>query len=120
MMTSNNSLCENNSKTKNGTIKESIKSFSQCTGIEIEDVKEIFDEFVVMLPKMLQDMKYAISTSDFEELKGLAHQLKGSSGNLMFTSIYEIVKAIEKEAVNKDSMNCLVLIRELEECYNGF
>ena len=49
----------------------------------------------------------AIESNNFEELSRLTHTLKGSSGNLRITSIYELSIKLEKSAVKQDADECV-------------
>lgn len=68
-------------------IDENIERFVYSTGLEKDVAKGIFVEFISYLPGFLNEIEDALNNTDFEKLGKLAHQLKGSPGNLRITSI---------------------------------
>ncbi len=48
------------------------------------------------------DIEKSIEAKDFEKVAKLAHQLRGSSGNLRIKSIYDLAMELEKSALKYD------------------
>ena len=63
-----------------------------------EGFADLLDSFVAKLPTRLEKMRKGIDQSDCICVEEGAHQLKGTSGNYGFPSIFETAKALEKSA----------------------
>ena len=59
-------------------------------------MKEIIDIFDEMAKDILQLMQEAENNGDPNQLKALAHKLKGSSGSLGLLALYDMCLDIEK------------------------
>ncbi|HBF38177.1 MAG TPA: hypothetical protein DDW50_12755 [Firmicutes bacterium] len=97
--------------------KEQIQEFAAQTGLGEEDVLELFKEFMDSLPEVIVKMGKAIQQEDYVELKKIAHQLKGSSGNLRMNNIADKAIQIEKYASDSKKEQCLELFKDLKKNY---
>jgi two-component system, sensor histidine kinase and response regulator len=95
--------------------KEQIQEFAAQTGLGEEDVLELFKEFMDSLPEVIVKMGKAIQQEDYVELKKIAHQLKGSSGNLRMNNIADKAIQIEKYASDSKKEQCLELFKDLKK-----
>lgn len=68
------------------------------------------------LPAQLLNLAAA---SDFAALKADSHRLKGLSGNLGLTAIYQISISLEQQAGNSDSEQCSEEIKALQEAMSA-
>lgn len=96
-------------------IKDNIENFIKDTGIGKEDAKELFEDFIEYLPNILYDIKKSIDGEDFETLGKLAHQLKGSSGNLRITLIYELAMELQEYARKKEKEKCKEITNDMQK-----
>jgi PAS domain S-box-containing protein len=96
--------------------EEYIKRFVAQTGLPEADVKELFREYINALPEMIRSLEEALQKEDYLEVKRLAHQLKGSSGNLRIKIISEKAQQIETAAEGSDGRNCWALLNEIKNC----
>lgn len=78
------------------------------------EAEEIFVQYSATLPQFILDSEKAIEKNDFEDLKKIAHKLKGSSANLGVKRIASICEQIEKELQNDNNGNCLDFINEIK------
>jgi len=99
-------------------INENIDRFVDSTGIKKDDAEELFGDYISYLPDLLKGIKYSIDISDFEQMGKLAHQLKGSSGNLRITSIYELAIKLEEAIMKQEKEECERLFKELQELFH--
>ncbi len=83
----------------------------------------LFLKFMRRLPKILKlsEMKQALSDDNGDEFYALMHDLKGVSGNLGLTDVYDAAQAtlVEYRSTqlrNRKKMNGLLI--EIEECCN--
>lgn len=67
-----------------------------------EDLIDIIEEFVEELPTRVADMNAALEEQNFDELRRLAHQLKGAAGGYGFPSITDSALQVEMSADVKD------------------
>lgn len=99
-------------------ISDNLNNFIIASGLEEDEAKELFDEYVSLLPETLMKMKVAIENNDYEQLSKLAHQIKGSSGTLRINDMYEVTFKLEKTAKNKDENECNISYNKLLSMYN--
>lgn len=98
-------------------IDESVDRFSERSGLDKSDAEEIIIEFIKYLPKIIEGLKDAIICRDFVQIEKLAHQLKGSAGNLRIDTIYKLSIDIQHCVSSMDLENCNRLVREIEKYY---
>ncbi|MDK2936623.1 MAG: hypothetical protein PWP62_1631 [Eubacteriaceae bacterium] len=99
---------------KSDLIISYFTQFLKETGLNEEDGKEIFSDYFEYLPDMISNLKEALKQSEFAELKRIAHQLKGSSGNLRLSSIVEILLKLEQSALDENIDLCSNHFNHLE------
>jgi len=99
---------------KNAFIDNNITRFMESTGMEMEDATDIFNEFIVYLPRIMSEIRVSIDQNSFDELRKFAHQLKGAAGNLRITSMYELALQLEKAANEQKLEECERLFNELK------
>ena len=118
------SMIEENTKKKeskggySSLIDDNIDNFVEITGLEKEDAKEIFEDYIKCLPELLSGINEAIKNSNFNKLAKLTHELKGSSGTLRITSIHELAINLEERAINQDINECIRLFNKIEGLIN--
>jgi signal transduction histidine kinase/CheY-like chemotaxis protein/HPt (histidine-containing phosphotransfer) domain-containing protein len=83
-------------------IEMSIKRFIIDTGLREEDATELFLDYESELPKYVKQMEAFLELVDYKSIQEIAHQLKGSSGSLRVTPIYEISMELEEAAKAED------------------
>jgi HPt (histidine-containing phosphotransfer) domain-containing protein len=59
---------------------------------------DLVEEFVAALPQRMEKMFEALRARDFESLRILAHQLKGSAGGYGYPTVTEHAAELEKHA----------------------
>ncbi len=77
-------------------------------------VLEIFAADYDLKRKSLQE---AVDKGDCEEVKSVAHSLKGASGNISAKSLREIFLQLEDAAKTGDVSNTGDLLKQLDEIY---
>lgn len=98
-------------------IDKDMQIFAGNTGLAMEDVKEIFNDYIDSIPYMLKNIQDALESDDFGSLSRLSHQLKGSSGNLRINEIYQLTLKLEEFARNKDKSNCENVFLEIKNLF---
>lgn len=64
-------------------------------GLKAKHVPMLIGSFLDESTSIMQALSEAIANRDFPNIKAHAHSIKGSSGNLKFTDIYEMAKEVE-------------------------
>jgi HPt (histidine-containing phosphotransfer) domain-containing protein len=77
-----------------------IKELADNLGLEEEEYLELLDLLVETGMADLANMETAIEAGNADDAARAAHSMKGASGNLGLTEIYELTKTIEAEIRN--------------------
>jgi PAS domain S-box-containing protein len=94
--------------------QEAIQNFKEITGMEEQDVKDIFNLFFQSIPDTLQQINFSIENKDWDKLSKLSHKIKGTAGNLMIQPAFEVASILEKSSKNYDIENCKDRFNELK------
>jgi len=92
-----------------------MRDFIDQSGLEEEIARELYADFFDYLTGLFDGMESAIRGEDYGKLKGLAHQLKGSSGNLKIKSVYERAIQLEDAAKATDRDQCEKLLLQIRQ-----
>jgi len=71
-------------------------------GLKPKHIPMLVGSFIDESHKILEALRVAIESMDFDAIAMQAHSIKGSSGNLKFDELYEISKSMELAAKDKD------------------
>lgn len=93
---------------------EIIKDIMTNLGFSQIEAEEIFVQYAAMLPQFISDSESAIKNNNFEELKSIAHKLKGASANLGVNTIALICEQIEQGIQNNTTDDYSNLIQEIK------
>jgi len=63
--------------------------------LDDDDVSELVDKFVSMLPALSSDIRQAYEQQDFEKLSGLVHDLKSTGGNYGYMMVSKLAARME-------------------------
>ncbi len=74
----------------------------QCSGDEAFAI-EILQIMEQTLPGQIEDLATAQSNDDFEELAGIAHQVKGAAGDSCLTAVYQTAQTLEAAARDRQT-----------------
>ncbi|WP_069998642.1 response regulator [Cellulosilyticum sp. I15G10I2] len=100
--------------TYNGIINDNIDNLVKDTGLNKEDAREILEDYIKCLPDLLLGVRDAIYNKDFHKLAALTHELKGSSGNLRISSLYELAIEFETAAKKEEIDECIRLFTQIK------
>lgn len=87
----------------------------EITDGDVEFLKELVEMFNAEFPEKLAGISRAINENNFKALDETAHSLKGSSGNLGLTRVYELALKLEKMGKGEDISGADETFKELEE-----
>jgi HPt (histidine-containing phosphotransfer) domain-containing protein len=88
-----------------------IEELAENLGLDEEEFVEILELYVETTSTDLEELKAAIAAKDAESAHKKSHSIKGSSGNMGLTELFEKAKAIDDRArVNSlDGLENMVL-----------
>ena len=72
-------------------------------GLKPKHIPMLIGSFLDEAESILKDLSTAIESKNFDAIKLHAHSIKGSSGNLKFTEIYEMTKEMELSAAEANA-----------------
>ncbi len=95
----------NNSNITNETLMQQeikklydLASLSRISRGNTAFIKKMIGLFRQQVPQSVQDMKAALQENDFEKLRSIAHKIKPAVDNMGITSLYNVIRDIEKNA----------------------
>ena len=83
-------------------------------GFSKDEATQLFNEFLAFLPQTIVELETALEKSEFEELKRIAHKLKGASANLRVVEISKLGAQLENESLNQDKEFCGNVIEQIK------
>ncbi|NQY94672.1 MAG: response regulator, partial [Campylobacteraceae bacterium] len=107
-------------KTKQSTnaLKYSLKESAELVGLSTEKFTIIFEKFVKNFDAKLTALKSYIIEGNYEEITRTAHSLKGASGNMNVTPMYELFKDIELSSKEKIADSYHTEIEKIENIHS--
>jgi HPt (histidine-containing phosphotransfer) domain-containing protein len=87
----------------------------EITDGDMEFLKELIEIFKADFSEKLAEISRAIKEKDFNALDEAAHSLKGSSGNLGLTRVYEFSYKLEKMGKEENIEGANKTFKQLEE-----
>lgn len=91
-----------------------MKLLAELLEFDLEDVEMLVDMFLSDAKESLESVEPAIESNDFEQMRNIAHGIKGSALNLMFEDIAKVALHIEQLAKTKSSADYHSLFKKLE------
>lgn len=105
-----------NSKNKRWKyVEEYVNNLAKDTGFSKTDARELIHEFIGCLPKMLKEINEALKNYNYQEVKRIAHQMKGTSANLRIKELPDLAMKLQEFSEEKDQENCKQIILSIEE-----
>lgn len=84
----------------------------------LEDgLDELLAEYLDDVPRQLAKLRDAVAVNDLTAVAAIAHTLKGSSGNLGISRLYQICSALEQEANSGEVADASAMLRVIESEY---
>lgn len=91
------------------------EALSSLREILEDDLDELLEDFVELIPPMIDDLISAAQACDTEQLASISHTLKGSSGNLAIHGFARLCMDIETLAKNGQADDVIPVISNLQE-----
>lgn len=79
------------------------------------EFREIVAEFVERFQRQFDQMRQALQQGDFEELRRLAHWLKGSGGTAGFAALTETARRLERATIDRQLIEITQTLGELAD-----
>lgn len=79
----------------------SAEEIAAKIGLNAKHIPILVQSFTDESISIVQKLEQAIESMNYEEIANQAHSIKGSSGNLKFTEMYELAKDVELSAKDK-------------------
>ena len=96
-----------------------IKEALDRIGGDEEFLFELLHEFAEQLDDMLPSLDKAVKSSDYDNIKLIAHSLRGAAGNLSINRMYKALSEIESLARELKSDMMDVFIEQVYEENSG-
>ena len=84
-------------------------------GLEKEEYLELIELFIETGMSDINKLRFAVDEVNAENAADAAHSIKGASGNLGLTEIYELAKKVEKTCRDGMLDNVSESVQELEK-----
>ncbi len=97
-----------------------IEEALERIGGEKEFLFELLHEFAQQIEEMMPSLEEAIRNSDYDNIKLIAHSLRGAAGNLSINGMYKALSEIEKLAIGLKSNEMTVFIERVNEENSNF
>ncbi|MEJ2544382.1 MAG: Hpt domain-containing protein [Calditrichaceae bacterium] len=86
-------------------------------GGDKEFLLELFDELNDQMDPTISDLKTAIETADYDQLRSVAHGMKGASSNLGADKISSYFKELEEMGRNKSADGAKEIIGKIKQAH---
>lgn len=96
-----------------GEIVENQHPLTSSLLIDEPDMIDLVQRFVAKLPQYIVNITKSGETKKWDELRKLAHDLKGVSGNYGFDDLYKLMQDIEFELTKENYTGVLSMINKL-------
>lgn len=94
-----------------------IQNLAENVGLDVEDYNELFELYMQTTSSDLEQLKSALDVGDAEKAHERAHSIKGASGNLGLTELYEAARAIDDRAISNSIDGLEEMVQEFSEKY---
>ena len=94
-----------------------LEEFKDRVQGDTELLLELLEIFVADYEVKRQSLQEAVGKGDYEEIKSVAHSLKGASGNISAKSLREVFVQIEELAKTNDMSKADGWLNQLDEVY---
>ncbi|MCF6339923.1 MAG: Hpt domain-containing protein [Sulfurimonas sp.] len=74
------------------------EEMAESIGLKSKHIPILITSFLNESDSIMNNIKEAIDSKNYEKIKTNAHSIKGSAGNLKFNKIYDMAKEVEKSA----------------------
>lgn len=91
-----------------------LQQIADILEFDLEDVMMLMDMFLDNAQQSLDEAEEAIEANSYEDIKNIAHAIKGSASNLMLDSITNAALEIEQLAKSESEVDYRSLFSHLQ------
>ncbi|MFP4460058.1 MAG: response regulator [Candidatus Zixiibacteriota bacterium] len=113
-------IIENRGSSENKIIHFNCDKFLSRIGGDLNLFSELMEKFNIHAPQIINQLDEAIDKKSLEEIRQIAHTLKGTAGNFSADEIYNLAKQMEKAAENNNYKMIVELHKKLPELLNEY
>jgi HPt (histidine-containing phosphotransfer) domain-containing protein len=96
------------------SVISSMSAAAERMGLELEDLQEMINEVLEDCTKKAYQLKKAIENKEYDAIKAIAHDIKGSTANYGLKSVSALALTIEQNNQNAPQGSIDELIGQLE------
>lgn len=100
---------------QNNDVDKIINEMMSELAFEKTEAIQFFADYMTFLPNALLELEIALNEHNFEQLKKLAHKLKGSSSNLRIEKIAQLSIKMEEAVTERNIETCKTIINEIKK-----
>jgi len=100
---------------RDSVLEMCIQKLVKATEFEEEVALELITEYTNYAEVLIKDIEAGIKAKSYDSVKGLLHQLKGSSGNMRVEKIHELTKKGELILQNADISRLNEIMYDINE-----
>lgn len=82
-----------------------LKKLSSMIGGEIEDLEELIEDFITLVPQQIESMHIAHTAGDLASLRIAAHSTKSNARDLGALELAELCANLEQQCKASDSVD---------------
>lgn len=99
----------------NSEINSIIQEMVLEVGFAEDEAMQLFEQYLEFSSQTLIEIKTAIENDEFENLKRIAHKLKGASANVRIEKIAQLSGQLETESPKGDKEFCLDILTQIRD-----
>ena len=99
---------------KDGYTENVLDKIVEDLGLTKSEAAELFVQYLETLPQSIIEMASALENEDFENLKTMAHKLKGASANMRIQKMAQLSEKLEHEIAANDKASCQNTINDMK------
>ncbi len=84
----------------------SAEEMASKIGLNVKHIPILVQSFIKESQGLIEQLEAAIAAKDYDRISNVSHSIKGSSGNLKFTEMYELAKEMELSAKDRKEDYC--------------
>lgn len=78
------------------------EEMARAIGLKSKHIPLLIANFLEESISIMESLKEAIDSRNYEKIRSSAHAIKGSAGNLKFNEVYEMAKEMEFAGAKQD------------------
>ncbi len=83
-----------------------LRKLSNMIGGEVEDLKELVEDFITLIPQQIESMRSAYAAGDRAALRIAVHSTKSNARDLGALELAELCAQLEQQCKEDDSVDC--------------